>query len=162
MFYQENHLLIMFFLYFCIVIELSDYMYQRIIYYIILIVICAGCNDGRIKPRLVLIDSLLNQEQNDSAYALLNRIPADSLNAEERAYYNLLLTQANWVLYKPNTPDSLIDYTIRYYLNYSDNRKLASAYYYKGTRLENSDSSIYYLKLAERYVQNLHDPYIKK
>lgn len=137
-------------------------MSKRAPYYIIfIIIICIGCNRGRIKPQLVLADSLLNQEQNDSAYALLNLIHVDSLNAEERAYYNLLLAQANWVLYINNTPDSLLDYTIYYYLKHPDNRKLAYAYYYKGVRFERLDSAIIYLKKAEQCAELLDDPILK-
>lgn len=74
---------------------------------------CAGHTDSR--RVMVQADSLLNVRP-DSAWRLLQTIPASALTTRaDRAYYALLLTQARDKNYVAQTDDSLIRTAVRYY-----------------------------------------------
>jgi tetratricopeptide (TPR) repeat protein len=69
----------------------------------------------------------------DSALHVLERIKFHDLRLNsDRALYGVLLFQALDKKDKPLPPDSLIDFSINYYLNQNDKAHLASCYYYKG------------------------------
>ena len=69
-----------------------------------------GCRrQVAVSPRLVELDSLIAVAP-DSAAALLEAIPSDSLrDPDNRAYHALLLTQARYKAYIPATSDSAIN-----------------------------------------------------
>lgn len=62
----------------------------------------------------------------------LSDINANRLNEENKAYYDLLMTQANFCLDKQTDSDSLINESIRFYEENNNKILLAKAYYYKG------------------------------
>lgn len=110
---------------------------------------------------MVRVDSLLNNEQQDSAQDLMRRIPPTSIhNDEVKAYYNLLLTR---LLYRENQQiknDSLIDFSINYYQKTGNSAKLAECYYYKGGIYEDrgeTKAAISYLKEGEYQATGLKD-----
>ena len=72
-----------------------DTMLGRLKYLLVALILLAGCRQQQADlPRLVELDSLIAVAP-DSAAALLEAIPADSLpTAADRAYHALLLTQA--------------------------------------------------------------------
>ena len=69
----------------------------RLLIVMMVFVLLAGCRQQQADlPRLVELDSLIAVAP-DSAAALLEAIPADSLrDPENRAYHALLLTQAKY------------------------------------------------------------------
>ena len=119
-----------------------------------LVAMVAGCGGAhRYDSRLVLADSLM-QANPDSALALVQAVDADSLSTEgDRAYRDLLLTQARYKCYITATSDSAINRALAYYRHHKGEReKLTRAYIYKGAVMEELgylDSAMLYYKTAE-------------
>jgi len=119
-----------------------------------LVVINTGCGGlHRYDGRLVAADSLI-QASPDSALAIVSAI--DSLRGEgDRAYRDLLLTQARYKAYREITAgdDSAVTRAMAWYRAHSGEReKLTRAYLYKGAvmqELGHVDSAMYYYKTAE-------------
>lgn len=106
------------------------------------------------------------EEKPDSAWMMLEDIPASLIeNGEERAWYNLLATEAAYKLYQPFTNDSMISYSIQYYKQKNNKSRLATAYYYKGAinydELKNKETAVQYLKMAEDLAQNSGEELLK-
>ena len=134
---------------------------------ILLIGICflllAGCRQQRADlPRLVELDSLIAVAP-DSAAALLEAIPDDSLpTAADRAYRALLLTQAKYKAdihaYRLDTINLAVDY----YADGHDKDKRTRSLLYKGCVFEDLsmlDSAMYYYKAAEDHAARSGDTY---
>ena len=103
--------------------------------------------------RLVAADSLLSVDA-DSALALVESLSRDSLPREgDRAYRDLLVTQARYKCYITATSDSDINRALDYYRAHdSEQEKLTRAYIYKGAVMEElgyPDSAMLYYKHAE-------------
>lgn len=109
-------------------------MKRLLLFSIAIILILCSCNyNNETRQKLVLADTLLYHTKNDSAMKILKSISVENLKDESnRAYYNLLMTQANHVLYMSPMPDSIINRCIEYYTKHYDAEKLAKAYYYNG------------------------------
>ena len=112
-----------------------------------------GCHHNRaVSPRLVELDSLIAVAP-DSAAALLEAIPSDSLfDTENRAYHALLLTQARYKAYIPATSDSTINIALAHYHDDGDYDRRIRSLIYKGcvmTELNQPDSAVYWFKAAE-------------
>ena len=120
----------------------------------VLVAVVMGCSGAhRYDARLVAADSLM-QPAPDSALALIEALPPDSLTDEgDRAYRDLLLTQSRYRCYITATSDSGINRALAYYRAHSGEReKLTRAYIYKGAVMEelgHPDSAMYYYKHAE-------------
>lgn len=131
-------------------------MKKFIFFILVLVSSFTACNTDKTAKELNLIDTLLYKEMPDSALSLLDRIKHEELKTDEDvAYYCLLKTQALYRSYKPILSDSLIDVSIKFYETYSDNDKLARAYYYKGELMckrKEIDKGIVYTKKAERFI----------
>ena len=113
-----------------------------------------GCGRAtRYDARLVAADSLMHDAP-DSALAIVQAVCPDSLTHEgDRAYRDLLLTQARYRCYITATSDSDINRALAYYRSHSGEReKLTRAYIYKGAVMEelgHPDSAMLYYKHAE-------------
>ena len=100
-------------------------MYKKLIFTVITTIFICGCGSRSISYKLSEIDSLVNAEKYDSAYHEVKRIiPQLISNPEEKAYYNLLLTQTSCLTGNPCPPDSLIDFSIAFYETIGDKEKL--------------------------------------
>lgn len=107
--------------------------------------------------RLVKIDSLLAQEQTDSALYLIEHINTNNLDDETAAYFHLLLTQSNYKAYRPIKSDSIINLAIEFYERNRNNDLLARCYFYKAgvlCELEKNVDALDNLKKAERMVMS--------
>jgi tetratricopeptide (TPR) repeat protein len=99
----------------------------------------------------------------DSALKILQHIsPKLCKEPANHAFYGLLLVRAMDKLHLPLTSDSLLDYSLNYYLTYPDNEQLASCYLFKGrnykNKLQYEKAMVYYLKgldIAQRTNDNL-------
>jgi len=120
----------------------------------VLVAVVTGCSGAhRYDARLVAADSLM-QPAPDSALALIEALPIDSLTDEgDRAYRDLLLTQSRYRCYITATSDSGINRALSYYRAHAREReKLTRAFIYKGAVMEelgHPDSAMYYYKHAE-------------
>ncbi len=119
-----------------------------------LVAVVTGCRDEvRYDARLTAADSLLTTAP-DSALALVETLTRDSLTTDgDRAYRDLLLTQARYKCYITATSDSDINRALAYYRAHSgEQEKLTRAYIYKGAVMEElglPDSAMLYYKHAE-------------
>ena len=139
--------------------------YRWLIFWIVsltLVTALIGCNGThRYDSRLTAADSLM-QVDPDSALALVMAVSPDSLTGEgDRAYRDLLLTQARYKCYIVATSDSDINRALAYYrIHSSEREKLTRAYIYKGAVMEelgHPDSAMLYYKHAETTAA--HDDY---
>jgi len=102
-------------------------------------IIMAACSKkSNTYRQLVIIDSLLlGHNMDDTAVVLLRDVEPET--QEDTAYYNILMTAAeydqNWKIKKLEP----INYSIDYYTIHPDNLKLANAYYYKALYYMTSD-----------------------
>ena len=125
-----------------------------ILAFVVFVAVVTGCRGThRYDSRLTAADSLM-QVDPDSALALVMAVSPDSLTGEgDRAYRDLLLTQARYKCYIVATSDSDINRALAYYRIHSREReKLTRAYIYKGAVMEelgHPDSAMYYYKQAE-------------
>ena len=118
-----------------------------------LVAVVTGCGRARYDSRLAAADSLMHDAP-DSALALVEAVSPASLTADgDRAYRDLLLTQARYRCYITATSDSGINRALDYYHRHSGEReKLTRAYIYKGAVMEelgHPDSAMFYYKHAE-------------
>ena len=120
-----------------------------------------SCSDApRYDSRLTTADSLMRNNP-DSALAIIEAVNRDSLTTEhDRAYRDLLLTQARYKAYIPATSDSDINRALSYYKQHPKEReKLTRAYLYKGAVMEElgfPDSAMIYYKHAEKTAAPEH------
>ena len=103
--------------------------------------------------RLTAVDSLM-KDNPDSALALVEALSPSDLPAEgDRAYRDLLLTQARYKSYVTATSDSVINRALAYFRTHpADREKLTRAYIYKGAVMDElgyPDSAMLYYKHAE-------------
>ncbi len=118
----------------------------------VLVAVIAACNrSARYNARLTSADSLM-WDTPDSALAILSTI--DSLATEgDRAYLDLLLTQARYRCYITATSDSDINHALAYYRAHPrEQEKLTRANIFKGAVMEElgfPDSAMRYYKQAE-------------
>ena len=118
--------------------------------------VLVGCHRApEYDSRLMAADKLV-YDSAEQAKALLLDINPKELNNADRAYYDLLLTQASYINYDSitNKHDSLIDQALNYYQKHDKElEKLTRANIYKGAILEllskPADSAMWYYKQAD-------------
>ena len=121
---------------------------------LVLVAVVTGCGGmHRYDARLAAADSLMHDVP-DSALTLVQAVDPASLTREgDRAYRDLLLTQARYRCYITATSDSDINRALAYYRHHdSEREKLTRAYIYKGAVMEelgHPDSAMLYYKQAE-------------
>ncbi len=116
----------------------------------------AGCHraDREITSRLQTADRLMDQ-QPDSALAILQSVPTDSLTSRLRPWYALLLTKATDKSYIRHQSDSNIRLAVEYYASHSDGLRYAEALYYAGrvaSDMGDASAAIRYYGEAEENI----------
>lgn len=135
-------------------------MVKKIIILLSLLLLLYACNGIHVSEKLDYVDSLIVQEQYDSACVVMKDVAEVFMTAEDQAHYYLLETQLGYLTGKSLSSDSLLDLAIIYYNKVENLQKLADAYYYKSYRSEiNQDYSqaILYSKEAERLAMKTND-----
>lgn len=134
-----------------------------IIIFILMFVAAACSKKSETYRQLERIDSVLLANFPDSAKTLLREITPE--NAADSAYYNILKTQTDYLLYATEYNFADIDFSINYYKKHYDAQKLANAYYYKAMIDVDHDSltqgTILRLKEAERLSEETADNNLK-
>ena len=123
-----------------------------------------ACRQNIVYNQLVAIDSLLRQELVDSALQELGTIEVDSNNAEIKAYYALLRTQAMYKSYHSITSDSVLNFSYNYYRQCGDKEKTARTLLYRGNvRLDLGKimDAMEDYKKAEKLLDEVDDDIIK-
>lgn len=121
-----------------------------------------GCGYQSITQKLSAIDSLVNDDNYDSAYYEVRKINTESINSpEDSAHYYLLLYRTSMLIGSACLPDSLIDYSISYYDKADNGEKLCDAYYYKAVAEVNKgkyNQAIVLSKQAEEWAKQINKP----
>lgn len=134
--------------------------------YILLLLLCTACTNHRPYPALLTAaDSLMNIRP-DSALQLLHSIHHEQqLTQAHKAYYALLLTQAQDKNYLDSLQsDSLISIAVDYFKHSNEKEKTARAYFYCGKlhAMKGNDTTAMqaYLK-ADNMLQTCHNFWLK-
>lgn len=139
----------------------SEAMAKIIFCFILSVLILTNCSNGNdTYKKLSEIERLLEKEKYELAMNNLSEINANRLNEENKAYYDLLMTQANFCLDKQTDSDSLINESIRFYEESDNKILLAKAYYYKGItcyQRGNKSEGINLIKKAEHLSNGTGD-----
>lgn len=139
----------------------SEAMTKIILCLILSVLILTNCsNDNDTHEKLSGIERLIEKEKYELAMNNLSDINVKRLNEENKAYYDLLMTQANFCLDKQTDSDSLINESIRFYEENNNKILLAKAYYYKGItcyQRGNKSEGINLIKKAEHLAKGTSD-----
>lgn len=139
----------------------SEAMTKIILCLILSVLILTNCsNDNDTHEKLSEIERLLEKEKYELAMNNLSDINVKRLNEENKAYYDLLMTQANFCLDKQTDSDSLINESIRFYEESNNKILQAKAYYYKGItcyQRGNKSEGINLIKKAEHLAKGTSD-----
>lgn len=139
----------------------SEAMTKIILCLILSVLILTNCsNDNDTHEKLSEIERLIEKEKYELAMNNLSDINVKRLNEENKAYYDLLMTQANFCLDKQTDSDSLINESIRFYEENNNKILLAKAYYYKGItcyQRGNKSEGINLIKKAEHLSNGTSD-----
>lgn len=96
--------------------------------------------DVKLLPALIQADTIMQSNPN-RAYKILLSIKDTKLqNAEEKALFALLLTQAEEKNMIPHKNDTLISFAVNYYKNTTKKKMKDKAYFYYGRVLQEKDS----------------------
>lgn len=106
-------------------------MKKIVTFLFVTICIAIGCNSNKMTVKLDIVDSLLFNEQYDTADTILSEIDTSLLNNSDKAHYYLCKKQLACVLQKNDTSHMLDSIVIPYYIEMSNKEKLAEAFYYK-------------------------------
>lgn len=124
-----------------------------------------GCQRSSMSEQLTQIDSLLVNDQVDSAMIWLKNIPLENLETKaDSAYYYILMAESRYRLKGPDSTDNSTNFSVNYYKGTFNHEKLARAYYYRGVNAYNSSDpqiGILLVKQAEEQA-NKTDNYILK
>lgn len=125
---------------------------------VLFIAACSPKNDTY--RQLVVVDSLLlGHNYEDSALSILKNIEPQTV--EDTAYYNIIKTAADYNEYVEINNFDKINYSIEYYTEKYDVRKLAYAYYYKSLIYYingwSHDEMFHLLKKAEQIAEHTND-----
>lgn len=129
---------------------------------IIILMFTISCNHKTCDyGKLVLVDSLLAIRQLDSAqYIMHSFYKKRNMSDAEMAYYHLLQTRLDYMLYKPICSDSSINQSIKYFAKNQEKDKLAQAYFYKGVVLYENNKrkqAVNLLKRSEKIAISQND-----
>ena len=138
---------------------------KRLAFYLSCGLICMACSSvSKYRKQMEAAEAVI-EDHPDSAWIMLRDIPSSLLSdGEEKALYNLLLTMATYKLYKPFKDDSLINYSVQYYEQHGNQKRLAASYYYKGSVLEELGEKVQaalYYKKSEELANANNDELVK-
>lgn len=140
---------------------------KKIVFFLLILasIFLVGCQRNSMSEQLTQIDSLLIQDQVDSAMTSLKNILLAKIETQaDSAYYYILMAESRYRLKGPDSTDNSTSFSINYYKGISDHEKLARAYYYRGVNAYNSSDpqiGILLVKQAEEQA-NKTDNYILK
>ena len=137
-------------------------MPKIVIILLYLVIVISSCNrQANIKETLAKADSVIDANP-DSALKLLHDIE-DAIETEEadtKAKYYLLQTEATYKLYQPTPPDSILGSIVEYYEKTRNNHMLCRAIYYRAMPLYEQGrhgKALSLLKTGEQMAIELKD-----
>ena len=102
------------------------------LWYILVLVVLAGCTSREIDRRLAQVNDLANNNLADSAMLLLGEIDKFSLNEYNSRYHDLMTIKTRDKAYLDIKSDTLITEIIRYFEDNGTDDVKGEAYYYGG------------------------------
>lgn len=135
----------------------------RLLYLLIAVILiapsCSRTNEQLIQAELLI------ETAPDSAMAILQKYNYNSLTDKDKALYGLLYVQIQDKKLLPLEPDSLLEFSINYYLRkHNDYEKLAACYLYKGRKLKNSfqyENAMQYYMTVIDLLGNTNNDFLK-
>ena len=128
------------------------------IFIIVLLLIFSGCQPNNIMQQLTSIDKIAETEGNERALSMLNAISPEAINDEEcLAFYWLLKMRTEIRLNKKIQSAQPLEISINFYKTNLNRGKLARAYGYKASILENHGDykdAVLALKEAESLIKD--------
>jgi len=126
---------------------------------IIVTILAVSLTSCSTTPNELKIAEQVMEVHPDSSLHILQKLQPEKYNSDANgALYGLLLFQALDKNYMPLQPDSLINFSIDYYLKQKDKPRLAMAYFYRGRKLryktEYDRASIEYYKSIDNCNPN--------
>ena len=126
------------------------FIFQRFWLYSFCCIFMYGCSV--VPDELKTADRLIETSP-DSALQILRHIsPNLCKDPAHHAFYDLLLVRITDKLHLQLKSDSLLDYSLHYYLTHPDNELLASCYLFKGRKYKNN---LQYDKAMDFYLKGL-------
>lgn len=103
-------------------------------FFLICVLSLLSCADNTYKETLSLAENLMDKEQYEDAYALLDSIDGSMFHpgSYQQARYALLYTKAQYKNYIDSKNDSLISLAVDYAEAHGDNKSKFYAYLYQG------------------------------
>lgn len=135
---------------------------KKLLFFFLLAVmsLLSSCRKGSrvTNPILLLADSLMQFSPDSSLYLLEQISDPQKMKGANKAFYNLLLTQAKYKNYILLQNDSSIQIAINYYKSNGDKERLAKSYFYLGCiYLEHEKLPVaidFYLKAVDIMPEN--------
>jgi len=119
------------------------------ILYLLFAVILFTTSCSRTNEKLLQAEQLIESSP-DSAMAILQKYNYNCLTDKDKAFYGLVYMQIRDKNLLPLEPDSLLEFSLKYYLDtHNDHEKLATCYLYKGKQFKNIQD---YAKAIECYL----------
>ncbi len=124
----------------------------RLIWFLSISLFMVSCSQNEVCYSLKTAEDIIDDNP-DSTLSILREIDYDALKDNQlKALYGLLYTSANIKKQKVPDNDSILDYSIKIFVNNNDSYHLADSYYYKGMMSyvkKQFEVSAQYLKKAE-------------
>ncbi len=106
-------------------------------------------------PNELKIAEQIMENHPDSALYILQKLPPEKYSSDaSKALFGILLFQALDKNYMPLQPDTLINFSIDYYLKQKDEKYLAIAYFYKGRKLYSQKE---YEKATKEFLRSIEN-----
>ena len=119
----------------------------------VMLAAAVGCGDAHYDARLAAIDSII-EERPDSALAGLRAMGFDAFSrSDDRAYFALLLTEAQYKCYDSIASTDTIDLAVNHFTGNGDREKLTRSLIFKGATLEELNRKV---EAMEFYKQAIH------
>lgn len=129
----------------------------------LMIALLTGCSNRAAIEKLAYLETRMGANA-DSVRTALAAMDGSRLRGEARALHALLYSQAQDKCYIDVTNDSLISIATKYYRKGDEPLRALQSLYYQGRVMENAEEYHQAIALyteAERYVDEVEDPYIK-
>jgi len=124
----------------------------RFVFYPLVCIFTYGCN---VVPREMKTAERLMETEPDSALQILKHLPPLLYaSGSSKALYGLLLARALDKNMLPLKPDTLLDFSLEYYLNRHDHLHSAACYLYKGRMVQYVHQ---YVKASHLYLSGLDE-----
>jgi len=115
-----------------------------------------GCSN--VPDEMKIAERIMDTDPDSALHILQHLKPEEFKAPSNRALYGLLLFEALDNNDKPLKPDSLINYSLNYYLNYNDKPRLLACCFYKARKYkiaqQYDQATVFYLKALDNFQEN--------